>query len=178
MIVMLMGALTSALVYTHHTIYTAGFDDGTMAGKLLVVNAKNEGLQDYVRLQKTLTAAEATTKLIEAKLDRELNKVAATGQVQVVTVEKIINANPDFASITRPAALDELRQQSFREIAAAADRGQSAAAKLSGRGVQAVRRSGIDFGQYAGRDREGGRDQPYTLASLHSETHSVAGMRF
>lgn len=148
-------------------VYHAGYDSGIAEGNLAVAAAQNQGLQEYARMQRALIDTQATVDDLERQVQARLTQATTTGEIHVKTVERIIHDHPDFAAIARPADLDSVRQQDLADIAAAAARGESAAAKLPGGGIRTVPAASSDHGKYAGRDRTGRHSEPHTLVALY-----------
>lgn len=177
LLLLIVAALAGLTTYFHHKVYTAGYDDGTMQGRIMVADAQNQGLQEYVKLQTILTKTEAVTRDMELQIEHRLQNVNATGRTQVVTVEKIIHDNPAFASIARPADLDQLRTTQLAAIATDTAAGQAAAAKLPRASLRTMRIPDSDFGQYAGGNRDSRHDQPDTLAGLRGPAQRMVELR-
>lgn len=140
-LLLLLAGILLAL-YVTRRIYAAGFDAGTAQGQLLVADARLEAAIEAARLQKRIIESDRAMRELEQHTADALAIVASTGEVQVVTVERVIHENPEFAAVVRPAGIDRVRQQQLDAIAQAAARGSAAAAELPGAGLRAMRGAG------------------------------------
>lgn len=97
--------------------YFWGKQVGFEAGKLDQIE---EYAKAYALKQAEIDAINVDLAQKDALLQAEIGKVKERVVYKTRTVTEIVNANPEFAAVTRPTELDSIRLQELREIDEAA----------------------------------------------------------